>query len=286
MSNYGKFFSWRGAILKSNLEPTTRHVLLTLACHMNDAGESCYPTISTLCSETGLSKQTIITHLDLARDAGWVVISKHGFKGQRWANNDYRISWPDMEGGQGDLPPLMEGSQPGSIKVVNLAAEGSQPGSIKVVKEVDSSTPSNTPTVLQVTHQEIKSKTIQEIFSYWQQKTKHPGAILDAKRKTAFTRALKLGYSIEQLRSAVDGCLKSPWHQGDNDEGKVYDAITLIFRNAEKIEQFIGYNKSPPKPRHEEWKPGRPIYINGVRVPDHQCDEQTGWVSPEFGRSP
>jgi hypothetical protein len=124
------------------------------------------------------------------------------------------------------------------------------------------------------------------VFSYWQEKTKHPGAILDAKRKTAINRALKLGYSIEQLRSAVDGCLKSPWHQGDNDEGKVYDAITLIFRNAEKIEQFIGYNKSPPKPRHEEWKPGRPIYIGGVRVPDHQCDEQTGWVSPEFGRVP
>lgn len=38
--------------------------------------------------------------------------------------------------------------------------------------------------------------------------------------------------------------------------------------------------------KSREWKPGRPIYIDGVRVPDHQCDEQTGWVSPEFGRSP
>ena len=128
--------------------------------------------------------------------------------------------------------------------------------------------------------------TVSSVFTYWREKTKHPGAVLDAKRRTAISHALKLGYTAEQLRSAVDGCLKSPWHQGENDDGRVYDSITLIFRNAEKIEQFIGYNKTPPKPREKEWKPGRPIYIDGVRVPDHQCDTETGWVSPEFGRAP
>jgi len=28
---------------------------------------------------------------------------------------------------------------------------------------------------------------------------------------------------------------------GDNDGGKVYDSIGLIFRNDDKVEQFIGY---------------------------------------------
>ena len=99
------------------------------------------------------------------------------------------------------------------------------------------------------------SDLVKTIFAYWQEKTKHPGAILDAKRKTAITRALKLGYSAEQLRSAIDGCLKSPWHQGNNDDGKVYDAITLIFRDAEHIERFIGYNKCPPA-KKSKYPPG------------------------------
>lgn len=121
-----QFFSWRTAILKSGLQPTTRHVLLTLACHMNDAGESCYPSIARLCDETGLSKQTVITHLQTAEESGWISTEKHGFKGQRWARNEYKIAWPKV------------------VKEVDhLEGEGGQPNHQKVVKEVDLSTSEN-----------------------------------------------------------------------------------------------------------------------------------------------
>lgn len=121
-----QFFSWRTGVLKSSLQPTTRHVLLTLACHMNDAGESCYPSIARLCNETGLSKQTVITHLKIAEESGWIVTEKHGLKGQRWARNEYSMSWPKV------------------VKEVDrLEQEGGQPNHQKVVKEVDLSTSVN-----------------------------------------------------------------------------------------------------------------------------------------------
>jgi hypothetical protein len=94
---------------------------------------------------------------------------------------------------------------------------------------------------------------------------------LDAKRKAALTRAIKIGYTTDQLRSAVDGCMKSAWHQGDNKDGKVYDAITLIFRDAEHIERFIGYSKNPPA--------GRSTQSNGPVF------DNDGQFNPEVGRA-
>lgn len=91
------FFSWRTAILKSDLEPTTRHVLLTLACHMNDAGESCYPSVALLCEETGLSNRAVITHLKKAADSGWIEIDRHGFGDRRYWRNEYKMAWPNAD---------------------------------------------------------------------------------------------------------------------------------------------------------------------------------------------
>jgi len=131
-------YSWRGAILKSGLPPTTRHVLLTLSCHMNDAGESCYPSIELLCEETGLSKRAVIMHLQNAADAGWIAVDKHGFKGKKWARNEYKISWPEEESDD--------------IKVVHdvhhLIDEGGAFDDIKVVHDVHPSSSMNYPEVV------------------------------------------------------------------------------------------------------------------------------------------
>jgi hypothetical protein len=41
-------FTWRRAMLNSDLKPTTKHVLLTLSCYMNEFGKECFPSIDTL----------------------------------------------------------------------------------------------------------------------------------------------------------------------------------------------------------------------------------------------
>jgi hypothetical protein len=140
-----KPYTWRTAIIKSDLKPTTRHVLLTLSCHINDAGESAYPSTKLLADETGLSERAVITHLHEAEEAGWLEIRKHGYGGQRWARNEYYPSIPDgffkEEGTEADSAPLNK-------KALNVATEGTERPSkgtersdIKALKDVQSNSP-------------------------------------------------------------------------------------------------------------------------------------------------
>lgn len=78
-----------------------------------------------------------------------------------------------------------------------------------------------------------------EIFQHWQAVMNHPRAKFDIKRQRALKNALKLGYSISDLKKAIDGCANSLFHMGQNDRQEVYDHIMLIFRDAEHIERFM-----------------------------------------------
>ena len=63
---------------------------------------------------------------------------------------------------------------------------------------------------------------------------------VDEGRKNKIREALdKYGYTVDQLKNAIDGNKKSAWHQGGGPQGVIYDSIGLIFRNPEKIEEFL-----------------------------------------------
>jgi len=87
------------------------------------------------------------------------------------------------------------------------------------------------------------SSATREVFNYWISKLGHTKAKFTRDRKGKISARLKEGFSIDELKRAIDGCAASSYHMGDNDDGKVYDNINLIFRNAEKIESFWGYLK-------------------------------------------
>ncbi|MCM2493065.1 helix-turn-helix domain-containing protein [Burkholderia glumae] len=120
-------WTWRQAIIKSDLPSTTRHVLLTLACHINDAGEQAFPSIRLLAFETGLSRQAVMTHLQRAAAAGWVRTSKHGYGGQQWARNQYDPCIPD-----GFVPLSLQADDS-----PRMGQRQSQPDAEKAVNQVD-----------------------------------------------------------------------------------------------------------------------------------------------------
>jgi hypothetical protein len=78
-----------------------------------------------------------------------------------------------------------------------------------------------------------------EVFEHWKSVMKHPGAKFDNKRKQKIIFALKLGFSAEQLKKAINGCSKSSFHMGKNDRQTKYDGIDLIFEDAGHIEKFM-----------------------------------------------
>lgn len=87
---------------------------------------------------------------------------------------------------------------------------------------------------------------VKVIFEHWQQVMNHPHSKLDKKRKVKITKALELGYSVDDLMRAIDGCAKTPYNMGQNDLGQRYDDIELILRDASHIERFINNFMVPP----------------------------------------
>lgn len=80
------------------------------------------------------------------------------------------------------------------------------------------------------------------IFDHWRIVMGHPQAKLGdvgSKRYRAVAGRLKDGYTAEQLKSAIDGCKKSPHHMGQNDRGEVYDDLELICRDQAHVDKFL-----------------------------------------------
>lgn len=89
--------------------------------------------------------------------------------------------------------------------------------------------------------------SIQKVFAHWQSIMMHPKAKLDDKRKRLIRHALKLGYSIQELCEAIEGCSKTPHNIGQNDKGQRYDGLHIILKDADQIDRFIHNCHTPPK---------------------------------------
>jgi hypothetical protein len=89
------------------------------------------------------------------------------------------------------------------------------------------------------------SDPVQRIFDHWRAIMHKPRARLDAKRRRLVRRRLDEGYTEAELIAAIDGCSRSAWHQGANDDGRKYNDLSLIFRDAGHLEQFQELSARP-----------------------------------------
>lgn len=151
--NTRRAWSWRHAFASSNLPATTKAVLHTLGMFMNEFGESCYPTVADICRYSGFDKKTVLKHLSSAREAGWIAISLHGYRGQKWKRQEYAARWPERDlvaacppsdsgQGGGTIPPPSQTSN-----AVEFVPEGGGIEGSKVVEQVhqDKTSPINIP---------------------------------------------------------------------------------------------------------------------------------------------
>jgi hypothetical protein len=89
-----KIWSWQQAILQSELQSTTKLVLLALSTYMNAHGDNCFPSHTTIAKDASLSTRAVITHIQLAVDAGFLVKEKRNLVGAKWDSNEYHASLP------------------------------------------------------------------------------------------------------------------------------------------------------------------------------------------------
>lgn len=101
----------------------------------------------------------------------------------------------------------------------------------------------------------IPQQQIEELFEFWKTTfNKRSTTILDETRTKKIATAIK-HYGAETCKHAILGCSMSHWHTGGNPTNKQYTDLTLIFRNAEKVEMFLNiYNQeTEAKNEMEEW---------------------------------
>ncbi len=145
------------------------------------------------------------------------------------------------------------------------------PSTPELVRSKSMSTPKypSTSTSTSTSTSNLNLKEITgRIFEHWKIVHNHPRAKIDDTRKSKVSKALNLGYSEADLIKAVDGCKKSPHHQGQNDKQEIYDDFELILRDAKHIDAFIKHaDREPPPPKQH------PTGLTPMKIGGSQLDK-------------
>lgn len=85
-----------------------------------------------------------------------------------------------------------------------------------------------------------------QIYNHWKTTMGKNGStkFTDGRRSKIKAR-LREGYTIDQIKTAIDNCKASEFHMGGNENKTVYNDITLICREGSKLEQFMDNLSTP-----------------------------------------
>lgn len=226
--------------LRQPLKGCQKFVLVALAYHANSETK-CWPGLQILADECGITRSSVINHINTLTTLGLLSkekrtdprgyrrstlyqlhlhkdVNAQSLKTQRRENQrrDFDNQSPDFD----------------ISKVQNLD------GNIierSLERTIENTTPCKVETLPEVN----------ELFQYWQKVLEHPRAKLDNKRKRKIEAALRLGYAMDELKQAIDGCTKDPFSMGQNERGQKFDDIELILRDASHIDKFIRFATTP-----------------------------------------
>ena len=118
-----------------------------------------------------------------------------------------------------------------------------------------------------------------EVFEHWKRAIhKTAAAKFDKKRRGFVEKQLKTGRTVADLCKAIDGCAGDAWHM----ENKQHE-LSLICRDAEHVEKFIGYADAP---RRAQSGPGRfkPLTGTKERFKDMDDGDPLGLAKEGSGR--
>jgi hypothetical protein len=80
----------------------------------------------------------------------------------------------------------------------------------------------------------------QAVFDHWVTVMGKTGrAIFADERIKPVRERLAAGFTIDDLKQAIDGCAKSTFHMGVNKEHRQYNDLELICRDAKRVESFL-----------------------------------------------
>jgi predicted kinase len=88
-----------------------------------------------------------------------------------------------------------------------------------------------------------EAAVVAAVYAYWVETWKRVVGggrppVLDDKRRTAVRARLRQGFTLADLKNAIDGCFVTPFNLGENDRQRRYVDLELICRDAKHVEDF------------------------------------------------
>ena len=104
------------------------------------------------------------------------------------------------------------------------------------------------PTSEQPSDSKLQRRALaRQVFEAWRQDTGHHRSKLDRKRQARIEARLRDGYSAEELIAAITHRRNDPFLMGGGPDGRVFDGIETLLRDAAQVERLRDLT-APPKP--------------------------------------
>jgi hypothetical protein len=192
-----------------------------------------------------VTREKVASILEAADDIGLL----------RWYEVDgERFVWfPKFDEHQQGLRRDREASSnlPEWLPEYSRSAPGGQPSKVSKDKSRSREAKQREDNDLSVSLREPnRSADIRSVFEHY--RTHHPRAARNPQPRSKEWRniaaRLAEGFTVDDLRRAIDGCHKTPHNLGDNDRGQKYLGLELITRSHSQVTRFIENDESPPRP--------------------------------------
>lgn len=97
---------------------------------------------------------------------------------------------------------------------------------------------------------ETREQQVAAVVAHYQ--TYHEKSRPGKKERGKILERLRDGFSVDDLKLAIDGCHVSPWHCGQNERGTLYQSLELIVRDSSKVTTFIEHASTRGDPQLSE----------------------------------
>ena len=208
---------------RADLSATDKLVMMGLYSFADRYG-CCWPSYVTLAERVGMGKATVRRCLDRLEEVGLVSREERQRQDGGQSSNMYTLLW--VTHAQDEHPP----AQADHIPVLKESTLELEP--------VELEDPPCIPPI---------GDQVDQVFTLWREVTGRNGTTkLDDRRRKRITWALKT-YGLDATLTAVRNVDRSDFHMGRDPktEGKAYNDLTLILRNAEKVEWFLALAPPP-----------------------------------------
>jgi hypothetical protein len=200
---------------------------LWLADRASDDGTRIFPSVTTMAHKTRLTERAVQYSLAKMLARGFLQVVRRARGGRGGGTpTEYRINPEWLSRYRNGLG---ERNAPITKESVKSEPAMGEVGRKPLILE-PSTEPSNT------------SDACRRISDFWRHRHGYSRALLDDRRRWMISSRLRDGHTVDDLFDAVEGCKRSPFHQGDraagNKSGTKHDTLDLILRDADHIDKF------------------------------------------------